>query len=226
MTRVATDKRAVSQNGHVDTVAQRLPRISVVVPTRDRPELLRRAATQILEQTYAGEIELLVVFDQSDPIELPSAGERRVVRALRNTRSPGLAGARNTGVLAATGELVAFCDDDDEWLPSKLEAQAAQLLDHPDAAVAICGVFVCYDGRAKMRLPNNDRLTLRELAPSSRAEPHSTRSGWSTRRSRAATPRTTSGFCAPPRSRRSSPFASRSHASTGTATRSSSGGGA
>ncbi|HEV2893829.1 MAG TPA: glycosyltransferase family A protein, partial [Actinomycetota bacterium] len=98
-------------------MAAETPPVSVVVPTRDRPELLRRAVTAILEQTYQGPIECVVVFDQSDP-DLPwgalPAGRRLVL--VRNQRTPGLAGARNSGILAATGELVAFCDDDDEWL--------------------------------------------------------------------------------------------------------------
>jgi len=51
-------------------MAAETPTVSVVVPTRDRPELLRRAVTAILEQTYPGPVECLVVFDQSDP-DLP-----------------------------------------------------------------------------------------------------------------------------------------------------------
>ncbi|HKQ02174.1 MAG TPA: glycosyltransferase, partial [Actinomycetes bacterium] len=47
-------------------MAAETPAVSVVVPTRDRPELLRRAVTAILSQTYPGPVECLVVFDQSD----------------------------------------------------------------------------------------------------------------------------------------------------------------
>src|SRR6266536_3212444 len=99
------------------------PTVSVVVPTRDRPELLRRAVQQVLDQRYPGEIECVVVFDQSDPAEVPvELAEGRRLRTVRNQRAPGLAGARNAGVLASTGELVAFCDDDDEWLAGKVAA--------------------------------------------------------------------------------------------------------
>ena len=119
------------------------PLVSVVVPTRDRPELLRRAVTAILGQTYGGPIECVVVFDQSDP-DLPWADlpPGRTLVVVRNDRSPGLAGARNSGILAATGELVAFCDDDDEWLPEKLTRQVARLLATPSAAVATTGILV------------------------------------------------------------------------------------
>src|SRR6266568_659803 len=100
------------------------PSVSVVVPTRDRPVLLERSVRSILEQTYEGDIECVVVFDRSDPapvaIEIP-AGRR--LRLMTNTRRPGLAGARNTGILAGTSDLVAFCDDDDTWRPDKVSLQ-------------------------------------------------------------------------------------------------------
>ena len=140
------------------------PLVSVVVPTRDRPELLRVAVARILEQTYPGEIECLVVYDQCEAPELEAevpAG--RSLRILPNGRSSGLAGARNTGVLASRGELVAFCDDDDEWLPQKLELEAAALLADPAAAVAVCGAFVCYKGRETPRVPERPLLTLQDL---------------------------------------------------------------
>jgi glycosyltransferase involved in cell wall biosynthesis len=107
-----------------------MPSVSVVIPTHDRPEFVRNAVRSVLEQDYPGAVEALVVFDNSDPIEIaPPAGTNgaRSVSALVNTRSRGAFGARNTGLLAAKGDLVAFLDDDDEWLPSKLARQVAVL---------------------------------------------------------------------------------------------------
>jgi glycosyltransferase involved in cell wall biosynthesis len=136
------------------TPADPWPSVSVVVPTRDRPELLRRAVQQVLDQEYPGAIECLVVFDQSEPEEIPvQPGPRRRLRAVANRRAPGLAGARNTGALEAGGELVAFCDDDDEWLPRKLAAQVELLGDRPEAAVVACGIQVQYGDRLIERLP-------------------------------------------------------------------------
>ncbi|WP_059009414.1 glycosyltransferase family 2 protein [Streptomyces specialis] len=124
------------------------PTVSVVVPTRDRPELLRRAVTAILGQRYAGPVECVVVFDRSDPVpvDVPT-GDGRTLRYLRNDRTPGLAGARNTGILAATGELVAFCDDDDEWLPGKLASQTELLERHPETPLVSAGIIVSYGDR-------------------------------------------------------------------------------
>src|SRR5208282_732320 len=78
------------------------PPVAAVIATRDRPELLERAIGGVLSQSYPGEIECLVVFDQSAPRQVGGAetADRRL-RVLSNTRTPGLAGARNTGITAS-----------------------------------------------------------------------------------------------------------------------------
>jgi GT2 family glycosyltransferase len=154
-------------------VAAETPPVSVVVPTRDRPELLRRAVTAILGQTYPGPVECVVVFDQSDPdLPWPELPAGRSLRVVRNQRTPGLAGARNSGILAATGELVAFCDDDDEWLPEKLARQVARLLATPSASVATTGILVRYQDRTTTRLAPTVMVTHRQLLRSRLTELH------------------------------------------------------
>ena len=140
------------------------PSVSVVVPTRDRPELLRRALETIVGQDYTGDIECVVVFDQSEPdpsIELDEP--RRRIRVIRNARTPGLAGSRNSGLLEATGDLVAFCDDDDEWLPGKVSAQIHALRRVPRTMAVGCGMVVHYGDREIVRIPDFDRLTYEML---------------------------------------------------------------
>jgi glycosyltransferase involved in cell wall biosynthesis len=149
------------------------PSVSVVVPTRDRPELLRRAVTAILDQAYAGPVECVVVFDQSDP-DLPwedPGPDRRLVLA-RNRRTPGLAGARNTGAEHATGELLAFCDDDDEWLPAKLARQVTWLRERPGTAVVTSGVHVRYGDRTFTRVAPSSEISHRQLLLSRMVELH------------------------------------------------------
>jgi glycosyltransferase involved in cell wall biosynthesis len=154
-------------------VAAEQPKVSVVVPTRDRPELLRRAVAAILGQTYKGPIECLVVFDQSDPdLDWPELPPGRTLIPRRNDRTPGLAGARNSGILAATGELVAFCDDDDEWLPEKLARQVARLLATPGSAVSTTGILVRYQDRTTTRLAPTILVTHRQLLRSRLTELH------------------------------------------------------
>jgi glycosyltransferase involved in cell wall biosynthesis len=100
--------------------------VSVVIPTRDRPKLLLRAINSVLSQTYQ-EIELIVVVDRPDQdtvSAVQSVGDPRV-QLIVNPYSLTAAGARNAGADHASGEWVAFLDDDDEWLPNKLERQIA-----------------------------------------------------------------------------------------------------
>ncbi len=102
------------------------PSVTVIIATRDRPQLLARAVGSVLAQDYAGPLECVVVFDQSDeePVDV-IVPEGRSVRTIRNMRTPGLAGARNSGILVSSSELIATCDDDDTWAPEKLRLQIA-----------------------------------------------------------------------------------------------------
>jgi len=122
------------------------PLVTVVIATRDRPQMLREAIASVRAQDYPGPIEVVVVADRSEPDLTLEADDGRVsVRAIANARRPGLAGARNTGIEAAHGELVAFCDDDDLWLPGKLTRQVAALTARPEAVLCCCGIRVAYD---------------------------------------------------------------------------------
>jgi glycosyltransferase involved in cell wall biosynthesis len=97
------------------------PAVSVVIPTRDRSEMLRRAVASVLAQRDV-DLEVVVVDDGSgEPVaeRLEQLRDPRV-RVIRHETSRGVARARNAGVEAADGEWVAFLDDDDFWAPQKL----------------------------------------------------------------------------------------------------------
>jgi glycosyltransferase involved in cell wall biosynthesis len=149
------------------------PSVSVVVPTRNRPQLLRRAVTTILGQAYPGNLECIVVFDQSEP-DLPwgDLDESRRLRLVRNQRTPGLAGARNTGAAVADSELLAFCDDDDEWLPDKLVTQVRCLQAHLGASVVTCGILIDNGERRIARVAPCEEVTHRQLLRSRMMELH------------------------------------------------------
>jgi GT2 family glycosyltransferase len=149
------------------------PSVSVIVPTRDRPELLRRAIASILAQRYAGPIEVIVVFDQSDPDRSLEQdwGDRRVC-VIPNQFSPGLAGARNSGILSADCDFVAFCDDDDIWLPNKLAAQVALFDADPALELVTAGVLIDFNGRVSSRVLDRDRISHADLLRSRVAEAH------------------------------------------------------
>lgn len=149
------------------------PAVSVVVPTRNRPELLRTTLAAIRAQDYAGAVHVLVVFDQSEPdTSLEDADPHRSVRVLRNVRSQGLAGGRNSGIDVCEDELVAFCDDDDVWHPGKLTAQVAALQQEPGAVLVTCGIRVLYDDRAVDRTLTRTRVGLNDLLRSRLTELH------------------------------------------------------
>jgi glycosyltransferase involved in cell wall biosynthesis len=136
----------------------RAPSVSVVIPTHDRPEEVRRALASVLAQEYDGALDVVVVFDRAEPdLSMVTAGDRPV-RVLANDRSPGLAGSRNTGILASAGHLVAFCDDDDEWLPGKLSTQVAALEEAPGAELVTTAMVVDYRGAQTVRLAGSERI--------------------------------------------------------------------
>lgn len=118
------------------------PLVSVVMPTRNRAAFLKRAVDSVLAQTET-RIELIIVDDAStdntpDVIaQLVSVDCR--IKCVRNDSPAGGGGARNVGIRAGVGQWVAFIDDDDEWLPQKLELQLARLACNPEAVACSCG---------------------------------------------------------------------------------------
>jgi glycosyltransferase involved in cell wall biosynthesis len=123
------------------------PRVSVVLPTRDRCTMLARAIDSVLAQTF-DDLELIVVDDGSTdetPTLLATIDDPRLV-CIRLDVSGGAAAARNVGVRRARGELVGFQDSDDVWLPEKLAMQVAVLEAHAPAVGAVGGRWVAGDG--------------------------------------------------------------------------------
>ena len=141
-----------------------LPAVTVVVPTHERPALLRRAVASVLQQDYAGEIEVIVVFDACDP-DLPDLDPppSRTLRGISNSRTRGLAGARNSGILAAVHELVAFLDDDDQWWPDKTSLQVEALARCPEAVLVGTAMVVDDGDRLHERLLPGDAVTHEDL---------------------------------------------------------------
>jgi len=137
------------------------PRVSVILPTHDRRSLLVRAARSVLAQEFR-DLELIVVDDasQEDIAGAVAALEDSRVRLVRLDQRQGGAGARNAGLAQARGDLVAFQDSDDEWLPGKLARQVAQLDGSgPDVAVSYTAFWrQSGDRRTTYPKPEEDRL--------------------------------------------------------------------
>src|SRR5215469_4169074 len=152
------------------------PSVTVVIPTLgDRSDLLEQTLRAIRDQDYPGQVGCIVVLDKrsADIGKVPGdeGGWERTrqvaagfgAKVLVNDRTPGLAGTRNTGIVAASSELVANCDDDDYWLPGKLRAQVMALLAEPAAAVACCGITVEYGDGVFDRVHEAPVVVLRDL---------------------------------------------------------------
>lgn len=114
------------------------PRVSVIIPTYNRARLVAESVRSVLDQSYR-DLEVIVVDDGSTD---GTAGElaRLFGGRIRVCVQPngGNAAARNRGLAEARGELLAFNDSDDLWLPGKLERQVAYLDAHPEVDL-VCG---------------------------------------------------------------------------------------
>jgi len=114
------------------------PLVSVVLPVFDGERFLAEAIESALAQTWPA-VEVVVVDDGSADRSAEIAASYPV-RLLRQDNS-GVAAARNRGVEAAAGGLLAFLDQDDLWLPEKLERQAERLLE-AEADLCVCEMEV------------------------------------------------------------------------------------
>jgi glycosyltransferase involved in cell wall biosynthesis len=110
------------------------PLVSVIIPTYNRDWVVKEAIDSVLEQDF-NDYELIVVDDGSDdntPAILRAYGNKITVLHQPNK---GVSAARNRGIAAASGRLIAFLDSDDLWLPRKLSAQVKFFKDHPEAVI-------------------------------------------------------------------------------------------
>ena len=128
-----------------------MPAISVILPTRDRPELLDRAVASVLAQTDA-DFELIVVDNNSstpplDPATSPFLADPRI-RIVRNPEAQNASQARNAGLAAATGEWISYLDDDDEYAPGKLSRCLARALAEK-ANLVLCGATLLLNKRRR-----------------------------------------------------------------------------
>lgn len=115
------------------------PPISVIIPTYNRANLVRRAIDSVIKQSYSN-LEIIVVDDASgdNTQEVINGIGNSRIRYIRHGVNQGGAVTRNTGIEAATGDYVAFLDSDDVWWQGKIEVQLAaiQTQRHPERIVS------------------------------------------------------------------------------------------
>lgn len=116
------------------------PLVSIIIPTYNRPELLKRAIQSVLTQTYKN-IEIIVVDDNSDLDLNHFREEYSSVSFLTNSENRGACYSRNRGFEEANGEYVNFLDDDDELYPEKIERQIERFKVSDDEKL---GMITCH----------------------------------------------------------------------------------
>lgn len=124
-------------------------KVSVVVLTWNRVNLLKEALDAILEQTYK-DFEVLVIDNEStDNTEgyVKSIPDERV-KYYKNANGGNLSVNRNFGIAHASGDYVAFCDDDDIWLPDKLQTQINCIKQNSDCLFCATNTFF-YDSETR-----------------------------------------------------------------------------
>ncbi|HMK35540.1 MAG TPA: glycosyltransferase [Desulfomonilaceae bacterium] len=119
------------------------PLVSVIIPTYNRAQVVPAAVRSVLAQTYP-HYELIVVDDGSRDGTAELLAEYGNAVTVITQEHKGVSAARNRGIRRSRGELIAFLDSDDEWLPDKLSNQTALFSkDNP--------VFICHTDEIWMR---------------------------------------------------------------------------
>jgi glycosyltransferase involved in cell wall biosynthesis len=121
-------------------------RVSTIIPTRNRPQLLREALQSVVEQELP-EMEVIVVDDASETPDVNAAvvrsfEDRLDIRCIRLPHRGGTGRARNAGIQAARGEYIAQLDDDDLWHPGKLHKQLDRFQRNPRCLPNLGVVYV------------------------------------------------------------------------------------
>jgi len=122
--------------------------VSVVIPTRNRIDLLIRAIKSVINQTY-NDWEIIVIDDASnDSTKSVMSGMKSYrIKCIHLKEKSGGAVARNIGIKNSSGDLISFLDDDDEWMPEKLQKQIDCLGNDKQLGI-------CYTGRKTIRKGN------------------------------------------------------------------------
>lgn len=149
------------------------PLVSVIIPTRNRKELLIRALKSVLCQVYEN-IEIIIVDDNSIDgtfHEISKAFKEEIgyhkIKIFWNEKLMGNAKTRNIGIHISKGEFIAFLDDDDLWLPDKIEKQIKEILKSRVEA-CFCGTIWVENNKVlKSTIARNPMISFENGGPTS-----------------------------------------------------------
>ncbi len=123
-----------------------MPKVSVIIPVYNGEKYIKQTLFSVFEQTFK-DFEVILVDDgsQDKTKEILKKYNKKIRYIYQENK--GTAAARNTGIKAAKGEYIAFLDQDDLWLPQKLEEQVRILDKKPKVGLVFCGSFLLCEGR-------------------------------------------------------------------------------
>ena len=128
--------------------------VSVIIPTYNRADTVKRAIESVLDQTY-DTLEIIVVDDGStdgtDAVIDTIKDER--LRYIKLDENKGVSNARNVGVAAAGYDMIAFQDSDDVWRKNKLEKQIKKFEEYPDSSLVYCA-YDFHNSEEVIRVPS------------------------------------------------------------------------
>ena len=132
-------------------------KVSVIIPTYNRKDLLKETVDSILSQTYT-DFELIIVdnFSEDGTEQFVKKLKDKRIRYFKHQNNGIIAVNRNYGIDKANGELIAFCDDDDLWYPEKLERQVKEFENNEQLGL-VCTNGYTYDGKKLVRLMGKNR---------------------------------------------------------------------
>ena len=125
------------------------PKVSIIVPTYNRADMIADTIDSILNQTYK-DFELIIVDNEStdNTEEVVKSYKDKRIRYFKHQNNGIIAVNRNYGTGKARGEYIAFCDDDDLWLPEKLEKQVLEL-DKDSQVGFVCNNEIAFDNKGE-----------------------------------------------------------------------------
>ncbi len=136
-------RRSRLANGFYGRRMQKMPRVSVIIPTYNRNRFIVKAIDSVLSQTFT-DYEIIVIDDGSiDETQITLKAYATKIRYYYQNNS-GVSSARNKGIGEARGEWVAFLDSDDEWEKSYLYTQVAQIKKFPNAVAHIVNAVTVF----------------------------------------------------------------------------------
>lgn len=135
-------------------------KVSVIIPAYNGEKCLERAVKSVLNQTFK-DFEIIIVDDGSvdstrNIVEKLIEEDNRI-QYLYQKNSGGPASPLNTGIGVSKGEVIAFLEQDDEWLPEKLQKQINLLESEDNLSIVSCGALIKNDTSSKQRIFNFEK---------------------------------------------------------------------